>query len=561
MKNTVTDMIIAALTAAREGGELTLPSMPAVSVEEPKQAGHGDFATTVALSLSRQEKKPPREIAEIIKKNIADPDGAIGRIEIAGPGYLNFFLADTAWHGVIREVEGHGKSFGHSHAGEGRKVQVEFVSANPTGPLHIGHGRGAAVGDSLCRLLAFTGFDVRREFYINDYGSQVENLGASIMMRYAQLSDDKGPMLVPDPEDTGNLYMGGYVTELAEQFMEDPAFLALPEEEKRVYCREEGIKRMLAQIERTLVSFGVRFDTWYSERSLYGPDKNLVTEAIEELKAKGLVYEEEGALWLKTTEFGDDKDRVMVRKNGQTTYFASDIAYHRDKYGRGFSQVIDVWGADHHGYIPRMKAAIYALGHDPDTFKVLLVQLVNLVREGQPVKMSKRAGDFVTLDEVVEEVGADACRFTFLLRRSDSHLDFDLELVKRQSADNPVYYVQYAHARLCSVFRQAEEKGVKLPKVEEVDLGRLTLPEEISIMKKLSAFPDLVEGAALALEPHRLTYYLQDLAGELHSYYFKHRIISDDLALSHARMYLVKSVRTVVATALRLLGVSAPESM
>lgn len=570
MKHKILQMITDALEKARLAGELTLYTMPAVVLEVPKEAGHGDFACTVALGLARSERKAPKAIAECVVKNISDPDGLLDRVEVAGLGFLNFFLKDSAWQSILKDIDRQGTSFGHSHVGGGRMVQVEFVSANPTGPLHIGHGRGAAVGDSLCRLLAFAGYDVRREFYINDYGSQVENLAASIYMRCRQLSGDMGPEVTAtavsgdvgdDGPDTSNLYMGEYITDIAREFMEDPGFEALRDDAKREYCREEGIKMMLAQIADTLKAFGVGFDEWYSERTLYGPERNLVTEAVEELRAKGLVYEKDGAIWLETTKFDDDKDRVMVRSNGQTTYFASDIAYHRDKYRRGFAEVIDIWGADHHGYIPRMKAAVSALGNDPDSFKVLLVQLVNLMREGEPVKMSKRSGSFVTLSEVMEEVGPDACRFTFLLRRSDSHLDFDLELVKRQTSENPVYYVQYAHARLCSVFRQAQEAGITLPLVSEVDLGLLKLDEELSIIKKLAGFPELVEASALALEPHRLTYYLQELAGELHAYYFKHRFITDDLPLTYARMHLVNAVRTVVGTALKLLGVTAPEKM
>jgi len=555
------------MIAANAAGELSSGVPEEVLIETPKEAGHGDFACTAAMGLARAEKKNPRLIAEVIIKHLDDTEGFFEKVEIAGPGFMNFFISPSAWLGTINYIEKQGSAFGHSHVGRGRKVQVEFVSANPTGPLHIGHGRGAALGDSLCRLLSFAGYDVRREFYINDYGSQVDNLGDSIYMRYRQLTGDMGAELSQanaasdEDVDTSNLYMGEYVTELASTFMEDAGFMAMPDEEKRVYCREEGIRLMLAQIRDTLDGFGVTFDEWYSERTLYGPEKNLVEDAVAELKDKGFVYEKEGALWLRTEEFGDDKDRVMVRSNGQTTYFASDIAYHRDKYGRGFERIIDVWGADHHGYIPRMNAAIEALGHDPAGFDVLLVQLVNLMREGEPVKMSKRSGDFVTLREVVDEVGADACRFTFLLRRSDSPLDFDLELVKRQSSENPVYYVQYAYARLCSVFRQADERGMKLPPIEEVDLSLLKLDEEMSIIKKLSAFPELIEGAAIALEPHRITYYLQELAGELHAYYFKHKFISDDEALSYARLYLVKAVKTVVGTALRLLGVNAPEKM
>ena len=458
-------------------------------------------------------------------------------------------------------------------SGTDKLVQVEFVSANPTGPLHIGHGRGAAVGDSLARLLSFTGYDVRCEFYINDFGSQVENLGNSVYFKYRELSGDAEAAKVltvcgesgrgePPARNTPRTSTWASTSPSLRRSLWDRAeFNALSEDEKKTYCREEGITEMLRRIKATLARFGVTFDEWYSERRLYDAKNNLVEAAIDELQEKGLVFEEGGAKWLSTTKFGDDKDRVLIRSNGQYTYFASDIAYHRDKFERGFKEVIDVWGADHHGYIPRMKAAVQALGHDPDELQVLLVQLVNLMREGQPVKMSKRAGTFVTLEEVMDEVGTDACRFTFMLRRPDSHLDFDLDLVKSQSSENPVYYVQYAHARLASVFRQAEEKGITLPPIEQVDLSRLGLPEEMAILKMLSAFPELVEKASLALEPHRLTYYLQELAGMLHSYYFKHKFISDDLELSYARMHLVKAVRQVIATALKLLGVSAPDSM
>jgi arginyl-tRNA synthetase len=600
LKDKVFRIIHNALLKAKEKGELSLPDIPQIVLEVPKEEGHGDFATTIALSLAKSERKPPRQIAERIKDAIEDAEGILEKIEIAGPGYLNFFIKDSAWLSVLHEVERRGSEYGHCHVGNEKLVQVEFVSANPTGPLHIGHGRGAAVGDSLARLLSFTGYDVRCEFYINDFGSQVENLGNSVYAKYRYIArggpqEDKEfgekikekyfrkelppteivenvldeeiapesvtPYEFEDVIKVANMYLGEYITELAQEFMGRAEFAALSEDEKKIYCREEGITEMLRRIKATLARFGVTFDEWYSERRLYDPQNNLVEAAIAELKEKGLVFEDGGALWLRTTKFGDDKDRVLIRSNGQYTYFASDIAYHRDKFRRGFREVIDVWGADHHGYIPRMKAAVQALGHDPDDLQVLLVQLVNLMREGQPVKMSKRAGTFVTLEEVMDEVGTDACRFTFMLRRPDSHLDFDLDLVKSQSSENPVYYVQYAHARLASVFRQAEEKGITLPPIEQVDLSRLTLPEEMAILKMLSAFPELVEKSALALEPHRLTYYLQELAGMLHSYYFKHKFISDDLELSYARMHLVKAVRQVIATALNLLGVSAPDSM
>ncbi len=571
MKDKIFRIIHNALLKAKEKGELLLPEVPPVVLEIPKEEGHGDFATTVALSLAKSEKKPPRKIAEIIKGAIDDPGGILEKTDIAGPGYINFFIKDSAWLLVLSEIEGRGADYGRSNIGNGKPVQIEFVSANPTGPLHIGHGRGAAVGDSLARLLFFAGYDVKREFYINDFGSQVENLGYSIYFKYRELSGEavaaeavsieSADEETPGAQDMSNLYLGEYITELAKDFRARPEFTRLSEDEKKTYCREEGIKMMLRQIEVTLAKFGVSFDEWYSERKLYDPKNNLVDAAIGELREKGLVFEDGGATWLRTTRFGDDKDRVLIRNNGQTTYFASDIAYHRDKFMRGFREIVDVWGADHHGYIPRMKAAIQALGHDPDEFNVLLVQLVNLMREGQTVKMSKRAGTFVTLEEVMDEVGTDACRFTFMLRRPDSHLDFDLDLVKSQSSENPVYYVQYAHARLSSVFRQAADKGIALPPIGQVKLSRLSLPEELSIIKRLSAFPELVEKAAEAKEPHRLTYYLQELAGELHSYYFRHKFISDDLELSCARMHLVKAVRQVIAMALRLLGVSAPDSM
>jgi len=609
VKQKIEQLIKDAIIAAVDAGELSLIINKAKEtgfyvetsaefyVEASKDTQHGDFASTIALVIAKQEGKTPRAVAGIIQKHIKDSGGILEKIEIAGPGFINFFLTANAWLGVLKEIEASGEDFGRSAVGGGKKINLEYVSANPTGPLHIGHGRGAAVGDSLARLLKFAGYDVHREFYINDYGSQVQNLGESIFQRYRQLAGNGEPEVIvpsvpqtsggddaePDETDVTNLYLGEYITDIAKLFMEDSEFMAMSEDKKRDYCREEGIKMMLRQIEATLSRFGVSFDEWFSERKLYSPRRtpsregqgegeisgpvDLVSEAITDLRAKGLVYEDGGAVWLNTMKFGDDKDRVLVRNNGQTTYFASDIAYHRDKFGRGYQELIDIWGADHHGYIPRMKAAIAALGHDPEDFQVLLVQLVNLMREGQPVKMSKRAGTFVTLDEVIDEVGADACRFTFLLRRPDSHLDFDLELVKRQSAENPVYYVQYAHARLSSVFRQADDKGVKLPPIGDVDLGRLTLPEELKIMKTLSAFPDLLEGAAQALEPHRLTYYLQDLAAQLHSYYFKHRIIVTDadgeydLGLTYARLYLVKAVRSAIAIALGLLGVSAPETM
>ncbi len=523
-------------------------------VEPPREESFGDYATNVALVWGGRIKKPPREVAEELAQRLALREDLFSRVEVAGPGFINFFVAPRYWQSVVPRILSAGKDYGRSTLGQGRRVQVEFVSANPTGPLHIGHGRGAAVGDTLARLLAFAGYEVVREYYINDRGRQMEILGRSVWLRARELSGEK----VEFPEDH---YRGEYIRELARKLLsERPDLLDLPESQALEICREFALREILEEIKQDLEDFGVTYDVWYSERELY--ERGEVKEALEALRKAGYLYEKEGALWFRSSAFGDEKDRVVYRSSGEPTYFASDIAYHREKFlKRGFDLVVDIWGADHHGYVPRLKAALQALGIEAERLQVLLIQMVNLIEGGRLKSMSTRAGEFVTLRELVEEVGRDAVRFTFLTRKSDAPLDFDVDLVKSQSSENPVYYVQYAHARLASVFRKAEEAGYSGEKEITNETQRLDTPEDFRLLKLLDAFPWVVEEAARSLEPHRLTYFLLDLATALHDYYTKHRFLSEDEELTRARLALARAVKQVLATGLNLLGVSAPERM
>jgi arginyl-tRNA synthetase len=555
MKQTLTEILLEALKRAKDKGDLKLETQPVIILETPKEKNHGDLATTVALAMAKTEGKPPRKIAETILANIQDEEGIIARSEIAGPGFINFFLKQDRWRKTLFDIDDQAHEYGLKDIGRGEKVQVEFVSANPTGPLHVGHGRGAAVGDALANLLSAVGYDVQREFYINDAGRQVRLLAQSIYARYQQaLGND-----VAFPEDG---YHGEYIAEVAQAFtkVHGNKFLNVPLDQCSAEFADFGKDAMLADIRMDLEAFGVRFDVWFSEKSLL--TDNSVKRSIEELKERGFAYEQDGALWLKSTAFGDDKDRVIIKKDGEYTYLATDIAYHRNKLSRGFRQLVNIWGADHHGYIPRVQAVIQAFGHPRDSLHVLLVQLVSILRHGQPVPMSKRAGTFVTLRDVVQDVGADAARYIFLTRKTDSHLDFDLDIAKEQSRENPVYYVQYAHARIASVFREAESRGMAVPTRDAAKIDLLDLEEEQNIIKALAKYPELIEEAALAYEPHRLTFYLQDLAGLLHNYYFKHRIIdAEDSGRTVARLFLMKQVKTVIQSALKILGVTAPERM
>jgi arginyl-tRNA synthetase len=554
MKRILAVLLERSIRTAMEVGLLPAVAIPPLELELTKDPGHGDFASNAAMVLASRMRRSPREIAGILAEHIEDPDGLLAKVEIAGPGFLNFFLREACWAGQLERVDREGARFGSSDWGKGRRVQVEFVSANPTGPLHIGHARGAVVGDVMANILASAGYEVFREYYINDAGNQMNNLGKSVLLRYRELLGEK--------EDfPAACYQGDYIRDLAVQLLQEEGerYSGIDPAEAVPLLTDYAGKRILAGIQEDLRSFGVEFDRYFSERELYRQDG--VGKLLRQLEEKGFIYREGEALWFKTTAFGDEKDRVVIRQNGDPTYFAADIAYHRDKYLRGFDTVIDIWGADHHGYIPRMSAAVQALGYPAEALKVILVQLVSLLREGKPVAMSTRSGEFVTLREVVDEVGKDAARYNFLMRRSDSHLDFDLDLAKRQSNENPVYYVQYAHARICSIMRMAGEKGHAVPAYGEADLLLLKLAEEIDLIKAINRFPEVVEGAAQTLEPHRLTFYLNDLAGLFHSYYNKTKVVTEDGGLTGARLFLANSLLTVIRNGLRLLGVSAPEKM
>jgi arginyl-tRNA synthetase len=535
-------------------GFLSSGIVPEIVIEVPAHSEHGDFATNVAMQLAKPEKKAPRQIAEILVKILEGNSELFEKVEIAGPGFINFFIKKELWRESLKRIVVAGDDYGKGTAGNGKKVQVEFVSANPTGPLHIGHGRGAATGDAVASILSAAGFEVNREYYINDAGNQMDTLGRSVYLRYCELLGKS----IEFPE---NCYQGDYIKDIARDLVTKFAsrYLDAPEEESIPVFARLGGDIILQGIKQDLEDFGVVHNSWFSEQTLF--DSGKVAEAITYMQQNGFIYENDGALWFRTTDFGDDKDRVVVRGNGVTTYFASDIAYHKEKFERGFDWVIDVWGADHHGYVPRLKGIVQGLGRSADDLKIILVQLVSLLRDGVPVAMSTRSGEFVTLKEVVDEVGRDAARYFFLMRRSDSQLDFDLELAKRQSTENPVYYVQYAHARICSIFETVTERGLVPNDFTKIPLGKLDSSEEMSLIKLLGQFPEVVEGSALNFEPHRITYYLQELAGLFHSFYNKHRVIGEDPELSAARLLLLKCTAQTLKNGLTLLGVSAPERM
>jgi arginyl-tRNA synthetase len=554
VKKGVNEIIRRAMATAQERGELPEGALPPLIVEYPRDERHGDYSTNVAMATASHTGKPPRTIAEAIVRFIEDAEGIIERVEVAGPGFINFFLKEAYWHYFLREADQQRERYGEGDLGKGKRALVEFLSANPTGPLHIGHGRIAAFGDSLANLLEKVGYKVEREYYVNDRGTQMQLLGQSVYSRYAE----EGGREVAFPADG---YQGAYLREIAHAIKkaEGDKYLIPGDEMVISTLGEKAAQTILGWIKEDLARFRVRFDRWYRERDLY--DSGLVSRLLDELRGKGYLYEDRGALWFKSTLFGDEKDRVVIRGNDAATYFASDIAYHKDKYDRGYDLLIDIWGADHHGYIPRMEAVVQALGYDRSTFKVILIQLVNLLRAGKQVSMSTRTGEFISLKEVIDEVGVDACRYFFLLRRAESPLDFDVELAKKEGTENPVYYVQYVHARVSSIFKKAVVNKVEIPTFDNVDIDLLSLPEERLLAKRVAVFPEFVEGMALALEPHRLTAYLQDLAGIFHSYYNKHRIISDDKELTEARVLLVKVIQGVVRSALGLLGVAAPTEM
>jgi arginyl-tRNA synthetase len=554
MKQRIKRLIFNAVSLANENKALPCAELPEIEIEVPKVQSHGDFSSNIAMVSASIQKMPPRKIAEVILKYIKDPDRILAKTEIAGPGFINFFIDTFSWHPVLRKIHQEDMVYGASDIGNGKKIQVEFVSSNPTGPLHVGHGRGAAVGDSVANILRFCGYDVQKEYYINDSGRQIDTLGRSVYLRYRELMGEN----IQFPEE---YYQGDYIRDYAKEIIElkGKTLFDQDEEQSIFFCARFAAERIIKDIRKDLLDFGIEFDNWFSEQSLY--DTGKVNAVIEDFKEKNIIYEKDGALWFKTTDFGDEKDRVVVRKNGQTTYFASDIAYHMDKFKRGFHRVIDVWGADHHGYIPRVTGAIEASGLNKDRFNVILVQLVNLLREGEPVAMSTRAGEFVTLNEIVKEVGRDAARFIFLTRHYESPLDFDLELAKKKTNDNPVFYVQYVHARISSIFRKSRERGSDELEWDEAAAAMLQEPEEINLIKVMNRYPEVVEDSAKYMEPHRITFYLMELASSFHAYYNKHKVLSDDSLLSNGRLYLVLTVQKVIRNGLTLLGVSAPEKM
>jgi arginyl-tRNA synthetase len=538
----------------RKLGEWGVEADVPVSVEIPRQESYGDFSTNAAMQVARHLGRKPREIAADLIASLREEDreGRIASLEVAGPGFINIVLSEEVWREVLARALAAGARFGSSRAGEGQTVHLEFVSANPTGPLHVGHGRGAAVGDALARILEFTGHRVVREYYINDVGNQMDNLGRSLLARYREACGRPSRL----PEDG---YRGEYMVELAAAVRaeEGDRYADAPDDEALPFFRKEAGDRILRGIREDLAAFRVTYDRWFPEQELHASGE--VTEAIGKLRELGQVYESGGALYFRSQELGDEKDRVLVRGDGRTTYFASDIGYHRHKLREGYSRMIDIWGADHHGYVPRLRAALKGLGEDDGRLTVLLIQFVTLIREGKAVQMSTRSGEFTTLREVLGEVGADAARFFYLLRSYHTHLDFDLTLARTQSRTNPVYYIQYVHARISSIFREAEGRGEALG--EHPPLSILTLPEETRLMKAVARFPDVVSECVKTLEPHRIPFYLLEVADLFHAFYHQHRFLGETPERTQARLALALAVRTVVATGLSLIGVTAPERM
>jgi len=577
----VTSALLGALNGAKRKGLLKTDAWPVLSLDAPKRPEWGDLASTVALSLASSEQRSPQDIARIIVDELAQDDRLFDRVEVVQPGFLNLTVKPAVWQEVLREIEAQGDGYGRSRSGGGRRILVEYVSANPTGPLHVGHGRGAAVGQTVANLLEAVGHEVVSEYYINDAGRQIKLLGESVSARYQELAGRQ----VEFPADG---YHGSYITAVAERLREqrESAGAGQGTDDLEEQCRRFALEELLNVIREDLRSFGIEFQSWFSEASLLS--SNAVERVLDDLKSRQLVFEQDGALWFRSSQFGDEKDRVVKKQDGEYTYLASDIAYHWDKLQRGYDLLIDVWGADHHGYIPRMQAVMQAYGHPKERLQVVLVQLVKLLRSGVEVKMSKRAGEFVTLRDVIDEVGADAAKFYFLMRDSKTHLDFDLELAKQRSAENPVYYVQYAHARISSLWRVSKSRGIDRPLPSQTDLGVLTDPDELALIRKLSAFPSVVHASALSYEPHRLTYYLQQLAALLHGFYNKHRILPPaagreegegegdfgiaapegdrqrdivDPDRTAARLALMAGVQQVLRNGLTLLGISAPDHM
>jgi arginyl-tRNA synthetase len=544
-------ILLAVRSAAPELGLTQVPET--VEVVRPRQKEHGDYATNVALALGASARRNPREVAEVLVRHLP-PNDVVAKAEVAGPGFINLTLSHGWLYGVLGEVQRLGEAYGRSDAGEGERVQVEFVSANPTGPLHVGSGRNAALGDSLSRVLEAAGYAVEREYYVNDAGTQAELFGASVEARYLQ-------HFGRDAEIPEGGYGGADLAEVAARIAEDlgDSVLEAPPEERRARLRDEGVRHVLASIEDSLSRMRVRIDRWVHQSQLLAD--GLVDQAVKLLRDRDAAYEADGAVWFRAERYGDEKDRVLIRSTGEPTYFASDCAYLREKFARGFDRLVYVWGADHHGTVRRLQGAAQAMGYDVERVEFLLYQLVNLFRGGEPVRMSKRTGEIITLDDVIDEVGPDAARYTLLSRSPDTTLDFDLEAVRRQSLDNPVYYVQYAHARIASLLRYAEEQGAPLAPLEEVRPEELVHETELDLLRKIAELPEQIELAARLRAPYRLTRYGEELAAGFHRFYTECRVVTDDPSLTQARLHLAGATRQAIANVLDLLGVSAPDSM
>lgn len=547
VSETIADAVIAA-------GLVSMEELPAITLEVPKDKAHGDLASNIAMQLTKIAKKNPRQIAEAIVSHLDLKKANIEKTEIAGPGFINFTLLKNYLYPVLQQVQEHGDDYGRSNVGQGKRVQLEFVSANPTGTLHLGHARGAAVGDALCNVLDYAGFQVTREYYINDAGNQIVNLIKSIEARYLQELGQPVEM----PEDG---YHGADIKGFAKELVAEKgeALLSMSPEERTAFLRTFGLEKELAKIKRDLSRFRVHFDEWFSETSLY--ENGQVEAALSELKARGEVYESEEATWLRTTNYGDDKDRVLVKNDGTYTYLTPDIAYHRNKYSRGYDQMINIWGADHHGYIPRVKAAMTSLGYDSGKLTVLIAQMVSLFQDGEKVKMSKRTGKAVTMIDLMDEVGVDAIRYFFTMRSMDSHLDFDMDLAISTSNENPVFYVQYAYARICSVYRQAEEQNITLLPLSDIDLSKLNHDREYELLRKIGELPEEIATAAENYAPHRMVRYVYELSSMFHSYYKAERVITEDAMQTQARLALLGAVRIVIGNVLKMIGVNAPQKM
>ncbi|MGM9525291.1 MAG: arginine--tRNA ligase [Peptococcaceae bacterium] len=548
----VRSQIAQGIQQAKANGCFDYTDMPAFVVEVPKDKNHGDFATNAAMMLTKQAKMKPRDIAQAIVDNLSKESNLIEKVEIAGPGFINFYLSQNWVYDILPVVEAQDTAYGSVDIGHGEKVQIEFVSANPTGLLHMGNARGGALGDSLANLLKMAGYDVTKEFYINDAGNQIVNLGLSLEARYRQ---ELGDVDYPFPEKG---YHGKDIIDTAKRIIAEvgDSYLALPEEERQQKMIATALEEKLSAIRSGLHEFGVDYDVWFSETTLH--ESGAIQEVVQLLTEKGMTYEKDGALWLKTTAFGDEKDEVLIRSNGIPTYYAADIAYHKNKFDRGFKRVINIWGADHHGHVARMKGAMDALGYDSSNLTIILMQLVRLYQNGEVVRMSKRTGQYVTLQELIEDVGKDAARYFFIMRNPDSHLDFDLDLAKQQSSDNPVYYVQYAHARINSILTAT---GQPTPKAADCDLTLLKEEAELELIRKIADLPNEIAYAAEELAPYRLARYATDLATMFHSFYNSCRVLTDDEALKNARLVLVNAARITLRNVLTLLGVSAPERM